>query len=93
MRRATPLLLALGLLAGVALAGCMDRAPKPPGENASDGETALEESSTREQFQAETDGGEGAGGGGLASDVTKLAPGTVLGTVVGLLLWAAGRPR
>lgn len=88
MRPPPPWLLALLLVAGVALAGCMDRAPEPADANASE-ESALDESSTREQFEA---GADGADEGGVVSDAAELAPGTVLGSALGALLWAAPRP-
>lgn len=91
MRRRLPLIVAaLALVAATALAGCMDRAPEPAEENASDGETALEESSTREQFE----GGDGdAGDDGPASALPDVAPGTILGGLVGSVLVLARRAR
>lgn len=85
--RPTILVLAVALVASVGLAGCMDRADEPAQEDVSDDESALEESSTREQFggPSEDDGGDGS----LASGLSKLAPGTVLG---GLILASRRRP-
>lgn len=84
MPRRLPLVVAaLALLAATALAGCMDRAPPPPDENASEDQTALEDSSTREQFDGD------AGDGGLAWSLPDVAPGTILGGLVGAVLVAS----
>lgn len=88
MRRRLPLLAAaLALLAATALAGCMERAPPPPEENASEDRTALEESSTREEFE-----GDAGGDGGLAPSLPDVAPGTILGGLVGAVLVVSRRP-
>lgn len=76
------------LLLAVALAGCMDRAPEPAHENASDDETALEDTSTREQFEGP---GSGEGSGVLDGDLPSVTPGTVLGGLLGVVALASRR--
>lgn len=89
MARRSPLVVAAAtLLVAAALAGCTDGAPAPDHENASDGESALEEPSTREQFEG---GSSGDGGGVLGGDLPSAAPGAVVGGLLGAVLAARRR--
>jgi hypothetical protein len=90
MDRGSSLLVVAACLAlAVSLAGCMDRAPDPGGENVSDDETALESDSTREQFEGAAD--DGGGDGSVVEDLASVAPGTVLGGLVGVVALGSRR--
>lgn len=81
MPRRFPLVVAAALILAVGLAGCMDQAPEPADANTSDEGTALEDSSTREQFEGS---GSGGGDGGPVIDLPEATPGAILTGLVGL---------